>query len=42
MKKNYGKASHSFYYFLFLPTSPMSFLKMRKLYGKVSHNFSIK
>ncbi len=41
MKKIYGKASHSFYYFLFLPTSSITVLKMEKKYGKVSHNFSI-
>ena len=39
MKKNYAKASHSFYYFLFLPTGSITVLKMEKKYGKVSHSF---
>ena len=42
MKKNYAKASHRFYYFLFLLTYSITLLKIRKKYGKVSHNFSTK
>mgnify|MGYP003970816759 CR=1 FL=1 len=39
MKKIYAKASHSFYYFLFLLTHSITVLKMEKKYGKVSHSF---
>jgi|APSaa5957512493_1039668.scaffolds.fasta_scaffold818897_1 hypothetical protein len=41
-RKKYGKVSHSFYYFLFLPTNSITVLRMEKKCGKVSHNkFSI-
>ena len=42
MKKNYAQTSHRFQQFLFLPTTSITYLKIRKKYGKVSHSFSKK
>ena len=42
MKKIYDKASHRFQQFLFLPTTSITFLKIRKNYGKVSHKIKKK
>ncbi len=42
MKKNYAKTSHRFQQFLFLPTISITYFKIRKKYGKVSHKIKKK
>ena len=42
MKKNYAKTSHRFQRFLFLPTNSITYFKIRKKYGKVSHKIKKK